>query len=735
MCVTKETLKKCFVYNSFENHISTLIEIIIDFIKFQDLYYIGTQKLHHLGEEDAEQLKRKTECKEEMTLLKEMEVKFKNKGSDEIQNCPVSSSKQEMVIIKPLRGENALNEETGVTKQLKGKKEGKCKKQMTVLNEVKEKIKDNDADETMKYNDKSCFNETTREKQFEGKNEKNEDMSKAKEEEEENECNGEMDGATQIKDGRKTNTCCDIDNGKVTKVQQTKCKNKCNEEMTVAKHLVGRKNGMNEMSFGNLERENTESNVNEIENCNSESYKNNEGGKQINEKSESTDKTAVSRTEDKNEEKLANEIQIPISICYNANYLEAKKLNRKNECNEQISVAKQENIREMNIADDMKYCHSTSYNKQSVESNQMDGKIECDEGKITAKLENKMADAWNTFHGTCSKEEMAVENQLKEKNKCNEENASHGGNEMDVAKKFKEKRKEKIAEVKENKGINKCNNEFEVADQVREKIKNKDDDEIMNCHSTSFDEESSNLEALMQMKKKMEWNEENQFGRKNECTKEVAICKQMDEVSECGEDMNIAKQGKNESKGETKENDKCYEEMTVPQNIEGKIEQPSPEEILVSKQVEEENGEKVTVKTKRRTNEDNGTQSVTKLLGEKNEGKKAFETKRSCFEFNEGKSTAAAVKTKEKKDVNVFNTCTNENNCAETTKEPKGKKENTFVAKRLNLKKDDQVEDVMKRNDAQNKRMALEKHIESKNSFDFGQWLKFFSGMLFRLFM
>lgn len=111
----------------------------------------------------------------------------------------------------------------------------------------------------------------------------------------------------------------------------------------------------------------------------------------------------------------------------------------------------------------------------------------------------------------------------------------------------------------------------------------------------------------------------------------------------------------------------------------------------------------------------------------KNEGKKAFETKRSCFELNEGKSTAAAVKTKEKKDVNVFNTCTNENDCAETTKEPKGKKENTFVAKRLNLKKDDQVEDVMKRNDAQNKRMALEKHIESKNSFDFGQWLKFFS--------
>lgn len=692
------------------------------------MYDYETHKKHQFEGEDAEQLKRKTECKEEMTASKEVESKVKNEGSDEIQNCPVSSSKQEMVITKLLKGENACNEKTGVAKQLKGKKEvaNQLKGKKEVLNLVKEKIEDNDADETMNYYDKSCPKEMTGEKQFEGKNEKREDMAMAKEEEEENECNGELDVAKQIKG-----------HGKITKIKQTKCKNKCSGEMIdVEKHLVRRKNGMNEMSFGKHDKGNTENdNVNEIKNCNSKSYKNSEGGKQINENSESTKKTAVLKTEDKNEEKLANEIQISISTSYNPINPEAKQLNEKNECDEEISVAIQEKIREKNIADDMKYCHSTSYNNQSIESKQMDGKIESDEGKTTSKLGNEMADAMNTFHSTCSKDEMAVENQLAEKNKCSEEVASHKGNKMDVAKQFKEKRKEKIAKVKETQDNNKCKNEneFEEANQVREKIKNKDDDESMNCHSPRFDKESA---EAMQLKRKMKWNDEKQFGRGYECNNEDAICKQMDEVSECAEDMNIAKQGKGECKGEInevkqiKENEKCYKEMTVPKNMEKEKEQPVSEEILGSKQVEK-NREKGTVKTKGRTNEENKTQPVTNILGEKNEVKKAVETKRSCFPFNEEKSTA--IKSKEKNDVNVFNT--NENDYGETTKESKGKKENTFDAKQLNAKKDDQVEDVWKRNDIQNKRMTLAKHRKRKICFDFGQLLKFFSGMLFRLLM
>lgn len=699
------------------------------------MYDYETHKKHQFEGEDAEQLQRKTECKEEMTASKEVETKVKNEGSDEVQNCPVSSSKQEMVITKLLKGENACKEKTGVAKQFKGKKEvaNQLKGKKEVLNLVKAKIEDNDADETMNYYDKSCPKEMTGEKQFEGKNEKREDMAKAKEEEEENECNGEMDVAKQIKD-RKTNTCHDIDNGKITKIKQTKCKNKCSGEMIdVEKHLVRRKNGMNEMSFGKHDKGNTENdNVNEIKNCNSKSYKNSEGGKQINEKSESTKKTAVLKTEDKNEEKLANEIQISISTSYNPNDPEAKQLNEKNECDEEISVAIQEKIGEKNIADDMKYCHSTSYNNQSIESKQMDG-IESDEGKTTSKLGNEMADAMNTFHSTCSKEEMAVENQLAEKNKCSEEVASDKGNKMDVAKQFKEKRKEKIAKVKETQDNNKCKNEFEEANQVREKIKNKDDDESMNCHSPRFDKESA---EAMQLKRKMKWNDEKQFGGDYECNNEGAICKQMDEVSECAEDMNIAKQGKSESKGEInevkqiKENEKCYKEMTVPKNMEKEKEQPVSEEMLGSKQVEK-NREKGTVKTKGRTNEENKTQPVTNILGEKNEVKKAVETKRSCFPFNEEKSTA--IKSKEKNDVNVFNT--NENDYGERTKESKGKKENTFDAKQLNAKKDDQVEDVWKRNDIQNKRMTLAKHRKRKICFDFGQLLKFFSGMLFRLLM
>lgn len=183
-------------------------------------------------EEDAEQLKRKTECKEEMTASKEVETKVKNEGSDEVQNCPVSSSKQEMVITKLLKGENACNEGTGVANQLKGKKE--------VLNQVKEKIEDNDADETINYDGESCPKEMTGEKQIEEKNEQKEVMAKAKEEEDENECNGETNVAKQIKvkEGMKTNTCYDIDNGKMTKVKQIKCITFNEEKSTAEKKDV-----------------------------------------------------------------------------------------------------------------------------------------------------------------------------------------------------------------------------------------------------------------------------------------------------------------------------------------------------------------------------------------------------------------------------------------------------------------------------------------------------------------
>lgn len=63
----------------------------------------------------------------------------------------------------------------------------------------------------------------------------------------------------------------------------------------------------------------------------------------------------------------------------------------------------------------------------------MDG-IESDEGKIILKLGNEMVDVMNIFYSICSKEEMVVENQLAEKNKCSEEVVSDKGNKMDVVK-------------------------------------------------------------------------------------------------------------------------------------------------------------------------------------------------------------------------------------------------------------------------------------------------------------
>lgn len=64
----------------------------------------------------------------------------------------------------------------------------------------------------------------------------------------------------------------------------------------------------------------------------------------------------------------------------------------------------------------------------------MDGKIESDEGKIILKLGNEMVDVMNIFYSICSKEEMVVENQLVEKNKCSEKVVSYKGNKMDVVK-------------------------------------------------------------------------------------------------------------------------------------------------------------------------------------------------------------------------------------------------------------------------------------------------------------